>query len=98
MTLVYNLDGVTLEQHEIDAVIAALRSRSRVGQDCGRFDVKALAADSALQKFLDVERRVLAPTVAPESNWKPHADLGAWKQDAHGTITDGADIVYGVTP
>ncbi len=63
--MVYNLDGVTLEQHEIDAVTVALKSRSRAGQDCGRFDVKALAADSALQKFLAVERAALAPTVAP---------------------------------
>ncbi len=59
--MVYNLDGVTLEQHEIDALMEALESRAHGN----RFDVKALAADSALQKFLAVERRVLAPTVTP---------------------------------
>ena len=48
--------NVTLTQPEIDAVIAALESRASQTDR-----IRSIAAESALQKFLAVERVALLP-------------------------------------
>ncbi len=62
--MVYDCNGVTLTQGEFDIVTAYLAERASVRNAlAGRGDIAAIDADSALQKFLDVERRALR--VAP---------------------------------
>ncbi len=61
--MVYNLDGVTLTQGQLDIVVAALSRRAARARTEKSTELQD--ADSALQKFLAVERAALVPTVTP---------------------------------
>ncbi len=60
--MIYDCKNVRLTQAEIDEVITGLTNRA-VHASGAR--ISSVAADSALQKFLAVQRATLAPSEAP---------------------------------